>query len=231
VIAKFTVDLAKRIERGDNILYMDESSCNLWMRGRYTWTSREKPVKMQINQFRGAGVTIYGAIGTCLDSPLFMKSASTNIEDFRKFLLQIKEKFPQEYGQQRPRISIVLDNHPAHRNVDVNIYARNLGLTLLFLPPYCPQLNSIECLWSVVKRSVKRELQLNKDINLNQEQFEQLVQKCLDQVTGEQQKFAAKHNNRQFIFDTLREAAADADIINAPVEEEKSEDVASEERD
>ncbi len=48
-IAKFTFDLAKRIERGDKILYMDESSCNLWMRGRYTWTNREKPVKMQIN--------------------------------------------------------------------------------------------------------------------------------------------------------------------------------------
>lgn len=49
------------------------------------------------------------------------------------------------------------------------------------------------------------------------------MQKCLDQVTGEQQSFAAAHNNRQFIFDTLREAANDADLINAPVEEEKSE--------
>ena len=71
---------------------------------------------MQINKFRGSGITIYGAIGTCLDKPLFMKSQSTNLTDFRTFLYKIREAFYKHAG--RPRITLVLDNHPAHRNID-----------------------------------------------------------------------------------------------------------------
>ena len=77
----------------------------------------------------------------------------------------------------------------------------------------------------MIKRKVKQQLQLSKHIELDQEQFERLVQGCLDEVTPEQQQRAAFHNNRQFVFDTLRSAAA-ADCqsfgVNNPVEEEKS---------
>ena len=40
---------------------------------------------MQINQFRGTSIIIYGAIGTCLYRPFFIKSDSTNIEDFASY--------------------------------------------------------------------------------------------------------------------------------------------------
>ena len=50
---------------------------------------------------------------------------------------------------------IVLDNHRAHKTVDVTRLARQLGFELLFQPPYCPEINSIESLWSIVKRDVK----------------------------------------------------------------------------
>ena len=123
-------------------------------------------MRMKLNKFRGHGVTIFGAIGTCLEKPLFMKCESTNMIDFRQFLTQIREAVPGT-GEQRPLLNIVLDNHPAHKNWDVRNFASKLDINLRFLPPYCPQLNSIECVWSVIKRKVKQELQQSKHITLN----------------------------------------------------------------
>ena len=48
-IQRFTLELAKKIDAGENLVYIDESSCNMWMRKRQTWTSTVRPVKMQLN--------------------------------------------------------------------------------------------------------------------------------------------------------------------------------------
>ena len=45
----FVVELARRIEKGQNVVYFDETSCNMWMRKRYTWSTREQPVRMHLN--------------------------------------------------------------------------------------------------------------------------------------------------------------------------------------
>ena len=44
--------------------------------------------------------------------------------------------------------------------------ARNLNFELLFLPPYTPQLNPIESLWSVLKGKLKKKLQEKQAIRL-----------------------------------------------------------------
>ena len=45
----------------------------------------------------------------------------------------------------------------------------------LFIVPYSPEFNSIERLWSVIKRRIKARLSLAKDLTLSQEQFEHIV--------------------------------------------------------
>ena len=49
-------------------------------------------------------------------------------------------------------ITLVLDNARYQRNAMVQDLAKELGLALLFLPPYSPNLNLIERLWKFVKR-------------------------------------------------------------------------------
>src|SRR5437879_8833564 len=49
-------------------------------------------------------------------------------------------------------ITLVLDNARYQRNAAVQALAEQLGLTLLFLPSYSPNLNLIERLWKFVKR-------------------------------------------------------------------------------
>lgn len=49
-------------------------------------------------------------------------------------------------------ITVVLDNARYQRCKKVQEYAASLGIELLFLPPYSPNLNLIERLWKFVKR-------------------------------------------------------------------------------
>jgi transposase len=49
-------------------------------------------------------------------------------------------------------ITLVLDNAKYQRNAAVQALAQELGITLLFLPSYSPNLNLIERLWKFIKR-------------------------------------------------------------------------------
>jgi transposase len=49
-------------------------------------------------------------------------------------------------------ITLVLDNARYQRNAVVQDLAKELGITLLFLPSYSPNLNLIERLWKFLKR-------------------------------------------------------------------------------
>ena len=49
-------------------------------------------------------------------------------------------------------ITLVLDNARYQHNAAVKALAEQLGITLLFLPSYSPNLNLIERLWKFIKR-------------------------------------------------------------------------------
>jgi transposase len=49
-------------------------------------------------------------------------------------------------------ITLVLDNARYQHNATVKELAKRLGITLLFLPSYSPNLNLIERLWKFIKR-------------------------------------------------------------------------------
>ena len=49
-------------------------------------------------------------------------------------------------------VTLVLDNARYQRNAAVMALAQQLGITLLFLPSYSPNLNLIERLWKFIKR-------------------------------------------------------------------------------
>jgi hypothetical protein len=93
-IQKFTIELAKRIRDGEKLVYMDETATNMWIRKRYTWSTKERPIKMSLNQDRGKGITVYGAIGECLQHGVFMLGRSTNRREFAEFLRQIRLATP-----------------------------------------------------------------------------------------------------------------------------------------
>jgi transposase len=50
---------------------------------------------------------------------------------------------------------LVIDNLPAHKSVRVNAAVEGVGCVLVYLPPYSPDLNPIENMWSKVKASIR----------------------------------------------------------------------------
>jgi transposase len=74
-------------------------------------------------------------------------------------------------------ITLVLDNARYQRCHLVQDLAKTLGIELLFLPSYSPNLNLIERLWKFVKKDV-----LNSRHQGSFTEFRQAIDHCLDQL-------------------------------------------------
>ncbi|XP_044166582.1 uncharacterized protein LOC122950645 [Acropora millepora] len=60
----------------------------------------------------------------------------------------------QPYNRVNDRSVVVMDNHAAHHVAGVEQIVEAAGAILLYLPPYCPELNPIEEIFSIVKESL-----------------------------------------------------------------------------
>lgn len=72
---------------------------------------------------------------------------------------------------------VVLDNLSAHKDQDVRNLIESVGAELWFLPPYSPDLNPIEKMWSKIK-SILRTLKARTEKDLID-----AIAKALDAVT------------------------------------------------
>ena len=152
-------------------------------------------MRIVLGQNRCKGITVFGAISSSLNRAVFAQEESTNGEAFTRFLGQLRTRFLIGY----PKLYVVIDNAPAHRTLVNRQRAADLKIELLFMPPYSPELNSIESLWSVIKRDFKQRALDNVMFKMDQTQFSDLLQKSLDAVTPMQQSRAARQNNREYV--------------------------------
>ena len=79
----------------------------------------------------------------------------------------------------QPGDVVVLDNLSAHKNNEVKELIESVEAELWFLPPYSPDLNPIEKMWSKVK-SILRTIKAR-----SQEALISAIAKALDAITAE----------------------------------------------
>ena len=79
------------MDKGSSVIYADESTVNNHIRTSKCWAYSNKPVKQILDPKRYGGVTIYEAIGMCLEKPVFTLGESTNKAEFRTFLEAVVE--------------------------------------------------------------------------------------------------------------------------------------------
>ena len=91
-----------------------------------------------------------GAI--CLDGHRFIyrQVDQVNAATICDFLWQLRQKNPGKY-----HVHLIWDNAGYHQNNEVRVFAKELGITLHYLPPYSPNLNPIERLWKLMHESIR----------------------------------------------------------------------------
>jgi transposase len=97
-----------------------------------------------------SNTTLFYAIKGESVSGFLEKNTASHIA---KFLEKIKE-----CNSAYKAIIVVLDNFSAHRAKALRKKAEELGIYLLYLPPYSPELNPIEFLYKSIKRVISLKL-------------------------------------------------------------------------
>lgn len=78
----------------------------------------------------------------------FINNTYICVDSLICFLKQLRDKYSDK------TISIVLDNARYQHCAAVKSFAQSIGIELLFLPPYSPNLNIIERLWKFTKKQI-----------------------------------------------------------------------------
>lgn len=83
----------------------------------------------------------------------------------------------KELTRKEKRINIVLDNARIHTAKMIQKAAEILNINLIFLRPYCPDLNPIEDVWRVIKKTIyKSTYNSTKElINLFEKKFYEII--------------------------------------------------------
>ena len=75
---------------------------------------------------------------------------NSKIPSMRDFLRRIKDKNPGKH------ILVFADNFQTHKAGEIRKFAESIGITILLIPKYSPDLNPIEFIWKSVRRAISR---------------------------------------------------------------------------
>jgi putative transposase len=127
-------------------VYVDESGFEANTYRPYAWSKRGLKSYGERSGKRGTRTSlIAGKRGKQLLAPVLFQG-STNALWFNQWLSE--HLLPQLL----PNSTIILDNAPFHRKDDIRQIAQEAGHSVLFLPPYSPDFNSIEQDFAVIKK-------------------------------------------------------------------------------
>ena len=107
-------------------------------------------------------------------------------QEFREIYL-IYEKFKiwliDRLGYRASQIVVILDNWAFHRsNRSIN-YLKNSNLKILFLPPYTPQMASVELFFSLLKGMLKKHSKAQR-IKIARHEGAELLKYCWNEISA-----------------------------------------------
>lgn len=143
-----------------DLIFIDESGVNLQMAPRYGRAYGKERAVISAPYQRGNMITVIGAISLHRVETAMYGQWAANSEIFIHFIE--KNLLPIL----KPEHVIVMDNVNFHKSEKVRELIGSVGAKVIYLPPYHPELNPIEEMWSkikgVLRKLAARDLQIFK---------------------------------------------------------------------
>ena len=133
----------------DKVVYVDESGIDREMNREYGRSPQGKPVYGEVRGRKFERVNVIA--GKCGDRVI----APGEYKGYTDHSLFETWFCGALLPQLKPGSVIVLDNATFHRKKVLQILAEQANCSMLFLPPYSPDLNPIEKLWAYMKSFLK----------------------------------------------------------------------------
>ncbi len=138
----------------ENIAYVDETGIDSYLYREHGYAPRGQQVHARI---RGRKYARTGIVAAMLGGKAIAPSKYSGTMNHVLF----EDWFQNVLFPELPAGTvIVMDNASFHRKDVLYAMAQEHGFTLIFLPPYSPELNPIEHFWANMKRCVRKILHL-----------------------------------------------------------------------
>lgn len=131
------------------LVFLDETGTHVAMTRACAWAPVGQRAHDVVIRNRGRVLTVLGAIALDGVRAIMTVEGGTTREVFLRF---VREHLGPSL---RPGDVVVMDNLGAHHARDVRREIESLGATVLFTPPYSPDMNPIEICWAKLKGLVR----------------------------------------------------------------------------
>lgn len=133
----------------DRIISIDETSTKIDMFMSYYYSKKGVIVKRGVSSQYHRNNSVLSAITTSGTLLTHIKTKAFNSTLFYEFMKEIVSSLQHQ-------MYFILDNVGFHKTKKLQELIKNEGHVLLFIPPYSPEFNPIEYIFSQLKHSIKR---------------------------------------------------------------------------
>jgi transposase len=127
--------------------FLDESHPQNKANSGRSWSFNKSEMVENTTKYKVNTIGFYALNGN--DALMFIEDSKD--EGIAQFILEIRNQNPEPDA-----IIVVLDNFSSHKTKRCLEVANKLGVYLVFIPEYSPDLNPIEFVWKSVKRMISK---------------------------------------------------------------------------
>ena len=140
--------LSANLPEDEEILFLDGVHPTHNVKAAYGWIKAGVTKQVMSNTGRSR-LNINGAYNPHTQDIIYRNEQTINAKSTGMLILDILSKYPKA-----KKIHIILDNAGYNRAKLMQLFASHSRINLIYLPPYCPNLNLIERLWKFLYKKV-----------------------------------------------------------------------------
>ena len=163
-------DWQKKAKIG-NLIFIDEAGAKTNMTRTHGRCKSGQRLVDKTPSGRWQSITMISSINSRGENQCMVVEGATTRDVFIKYLHEVLS------SSLKPGDIVIMDNLSSHKGPEVKEIIEARGASIKYLPPYSPELNPIEMMWSKVKNFLKKAKARTKE-NLYQK-----IGEALDNVT------------------------------------------------